>query len=209
MPQEVSKIKSTKSSSSEGAKNISGSQSKIKEKVEGSRLGQRESAYNDVELLMEWRAPGRPFKKHTGEYFINIFLITVAIEIIVFLFHMYLLMLVILSLAFFAFALAIVPPHIFYYKITTEGIRIEDSFFIWDELYDFYITKQEGMEVVRVRTKAYIPGELVLMLGDMSTVEIKRALLNFLPFRDYVEPTFTQKAGDWLEKNFPLERTAK
>jgi hypothetical protein len=116
-------------------------------------------------------------------------------------------MLVILSLAFLAFALAIVPPHIFYYKITSEGIRIEDSFFIWDELYDFYFTKHNGIEVVKIGTKAYVPGELTIILGDITAQQIKAALLPFLPFREYVHPTFTQKAGDWLEKNFPLEKS--
>lgn len=167
-----------------------------------------EPLYHDIQTLLSWHALGRPFKKHSKEYFINIFLIVTAVEVIIFLFHMYLLMLVILSLAFLAFTLAIVPPHMFYYKITSEGIRIEDSFFIWDELYDFYFTKHNGVDVVKIGTKSYIPGELTLMLGDITPQQIKTAILPFLPFREYVRPTFTQKAGDWLEKNFPLEKSS-
>jgi hypothetical protein len=162
--------------------------------------------YNDVRTLLSWRAPGRPFKHHSKEYFVNVFLIAVAIEIIVFLFHMYLLMLVILALVFLAFALAIVPPHAFYYKITSEGVRVEDNFFIWDELYDFYLFKHNGVEVVKVRTKTYFPGEITLMLGEMTANQVKGVMLNFLPFREYVKPGFLQKAGDWLEKSFPLEK---
>lgn len=169
---------------------------------------QEEQSYHDVKTLLSWHAPGRPFKKHSKEYFINIFLIMTAVEVIIFLFHMYLLMLVVLSLAFLAFALAIVPPHVFYYKITSEGVRIEDSFFIWEELYDFYFTKHDGIEVVKIGTKAYIPGELTLILGEITPQQIKRAILPYLPFREYVRPTYTQKAGDWLEKNFPLEKSS-
>lgn len=168
-----------------------------------------EHPYHDIKTLLSWHAPGRPFKKHSKEYFINIFLIMTAVEVIIFLFHMYLLMLVVLSLAFLAFALAIVPPHMFYYKITSEGVRIEDGFFIWEELYDFYFAKHDGIEVVKIGTKAYIPGELTLMLGDITPQQIKTALLPYLPFREYVRPTFTQKAGDWLEKNFPLEKSSR
>jgi len=164
--------------------------------------------FHDVQLMLEWHALGRPFKEHSKEYFINIFLITVAIEIIVFLFHLYLLMLVIVALVFLAFALAVVPPHTFYYRVTSEGIRVEDSFFLWDELYDFYFIKHNGVEVVKIGTKAFFPGELTLMMGEITPSQIKRALLPFLPFREYVNPSFTQKAGDWLEKNFPLEKTA-
>lgn len=165
-------------------------------------------AYDDVVTLLAWHAPGRPYRKHSLEYFVNIFLITVAVEIIVFLFHIEILMLVILSLAFFGVVMAIVPPHIFYYKLTSEGIRIEDAFFIWDELYDFYFEKHDGVDMIKVGTKSMYPGELTLMLGDMSPQQVKSAMIAFLPFREYVKPTFTQKAGDWLGKNFPLEKAA-
>ncbi|MBU4015977.1 hypothetical protein KJ980_03305 [Patescibacteria group bacterium] len=165
-----------------------------------------EHSYHDVRTLLSWHAPGRPFKRHAKEYFINIFLIMTAVEVIIFLFHEYTLMLVVLSLVFLAFSLALVPPHIFYYKITSEGIRIEDNVFIWEELYDFYFAKHNGIDVVKIGTKAYIPGELTIILGEITSQQIKTALLPYLPFREYVRPTFTQKAGDWLEKNFPLER---
>ena len=161
---------------------------------------------NDVITLLSWHAPGRPYKKRSREFYVNSLLIVIAVEIILFLFHEYLLMLVVFALAFLAFALAIVPPHNYYYRISSEGIRIEDTYFIWDELYDFYFMQQHGQEILHVRTKAYIPGELMLILGDIPTAQVKAALIPFLPFREYVEPTWVDKAGNWLEKNFPLER---
>lgn len=162
---------------------------------------------HEVKTYLSWNAPGRPYKRRTKEYFINSFLITMAVEIILFLFSQYLLMLVVFSLAFLAFALAAVPPHMFYYKISSEGIRVEDHYFIWDELYDFYFMKRQGADVLHVRTRAYLPGELTIVLGDVPITQVKNVLLPFLPYREYVEPTFMEKAGDWLEKNFPLERT--
>jgi hypothetical protein len=165
--------------------------------------------YPDVSTILSWHAPGRPFKKHSKEYFINGFLILTAVEIIAFLiFHDLYLSSAIFSVAFLWFALSIVPPHVFYYKITSEGVRIENSFFIWEELYDFYFTKHHGIDVVKIETNAYIPGELTLVLGDITIQHMKEALLPFLPFREFVSPTFTQKAGDWLEKNFPLEKSS-
>jgi hypothetical protein len=161
---------------------------------------------HEVKTYLSWHAPGRPYRKRSKEYFTNSFLITVAVEIILFLFSQYLLMLVVFSLAFLAFALAIVPPHLFYYKISSEGIQVEDNFFIWEELYDFYFMKRHGVDVMHVRTKAYLPGELTIVLGDIPTEQVKAVMLPFLPYREHVEPTFMEKAGDWLEKNFPLER---
>ena len=161
---------------------------------------------NDVKTILAWHAPGRPYKKRSFEFYFNSFLILMALEIILFLFSQYLLMLVAFSLAFLALALAVVPPHVFYYKISTEGILVEDHFFIWEELYDFYFLKHHGEEVLHIRTKAFFPGEITIILGDVPSRQIRSVLLHYLPFREYVKPTFTEKAGTWLERTFPLER---
>jgi hypothetical protein len=168
-----------------------------------------EETYDEIETYLSWHAPGRPYKKRTLEYYTNSLLITCAVEIILFLFSQYLLMVLVLSLIFLAFALAVVPPHRLYYRISSEGIRIEDHYFIWDELYDFYFIRQYGQDVLHIRTKDYFPGELIIVLGDMPTQQVKRVLIAFLPFREYVKPQFMEKAGNWLEKNFPLERATE
>jgi hypothetical protein len=162
---------------------------------------------HDVRVFLEWHAPGRPFIEHSREYFINGFLILIAVEIIVYLvFKDFFLMAAMFSLVFLWFALSYIPPHQFYYKITSEGIRIEDYFFIWDELYDFFFIEHHGKEVLYLTTKDYFPGELKVTLGDIPVEDVKRALLPFLPYREYVKPTFMEKSGNWLAKNFPLEK---
>jgi hypothetical protein len=154
---------------------------------------------------LEWTAPGRPFQKRTKQFYLTALLIMLLIEIILFLFSQYLLMVVIVSLVFVSFALATVPPKDFKYRISTEGIMVEDRFFLWKEMYDFYFKKVDGVETVHVRTQAYLPGELILTLSSVEKSEVKKALIPYLPFREYVKPTFMEKSGDWLGKNFPLE----
>jgi len=162
-----------------------------------------------VETILEWTAPGRPFKKKSRQYYLTSILIVVLVEIILFLFSQYMLMLVILSLLFVAFSLATVPPSDFKYRISSEGITIEDHFFLWQELYDFYFKKREGVDVVHVRTHSFIPGELTLTLGSTDREHVKSALLPYLPYRELVRSTFMEKSGDWLSKNFPLEKEVK
>lgn len=162
----------------------------------------------EVKTYLSWHAPGRPYQKHSIEYYTNAFLITMAIEIILFLFSQYLLMVLVLSLAFLTFALAFVPPHVFFYSISSEGVRIEDHYFIWDELYDFYFMENHGQDILHVRTKDYFPGEVTVVLGEVPAKQVKSILIHFLPFREYVKPTFMDKAGNWLAKNFPLEKPA-
>lgn len=160
---------------------------------------------NEVKTMLEWTAPGRPFKKRGKQYYLTAILIALLVEVILFLFSQYLLMLVVLSLLFVAFALSSVPPKNFTYRISNEGIMIEDSFFLWQELYDFYFRQRDKTETLHIRTQAFLPGELIITLGNEDREEIKHALLPFLPFREYVKPTFMDKAGDWLSKNFPLD----
>jgi hypothetical protein len=108
------------------------------------------------------------------------------------------------ALVFVSFALTSIPPKDFHYRISSEGIMIEDTFLLWKELYDFYF-KKEGVETLHVRTQAYLPGELIITLGNMDKEKVKNAILPYLPFREYVKPSFMEKSGDWLAKNFPLE----
>lgn len=155
-------------------------------------------------VSLEWTAPGRPFQKRSKQFYLTALLIMLLFEIIFFLFSQYLLMVVILALVFVAFALTSIPPKDFHYRISSEGIMIEDTFLLWKELYDFYF-KKEGIETLHVRTQAYLPGELIITLGNMDKEKIKNAILPYLPFREYVKPGFMEKSGNWLAKNFPLE----
>jgi len=167
---------------------------------------QRIHHQNTVETLLEWTAPGRPFRKRGRQYYLTGLLIALLVEIILFLFSQYMLMLLVASLLFVAFALVTVPPSDFKYRISTEGITVEDHFFLWQELYDFYFKKREGIDVVHIRTHSLIPGELTLTLGTLDREHIKSTLLHYLPYREVVRSTFMEKSGDWLARNFPLEK---
>jgi hypothetical protein len=115
-------------------------------------------------------------------------------------------MFVVLTLYFLSFALGSTPPQNFHYRISNQGIKIEDHFYIWDELYDFYFKTIEEMEVLVIRTKSLIPGELKITLGDVPSDHVRRVLVGYIPYREVIKPTFMEKSSDWLSKNFPLER---
>ncbi len=164
-----------------------------------------DSSLYELKTLLAWSAPGRPFQKKNREYFLNILIIMLLLEIILFLFSQYVLMALVLALVFLVYALNTVAPHDFHYKVTSEGLMVEDHFFLWQELYDFYFKTQNGVTTLIVGTKAWYPGELTLVLGNMHQEQVRDVLLHFLPYREYVKPTFMEKSASWLEKNFPLE----
>ncbi len=161
-----------------------------------------------VKTLLSWHAPGRPFKKRGKEFYINVLLIMLLTQVILFLFAQYMLMLVVFSLVFMAFALVTVPPAQFHYRISTEGLTVEDHFFLWQELYDFYFKRQYDMYTLHIRTHAFVPGEVIIPLSDMDKEHVKSVLIRYLPFREYIKPTFMEKTGDWLARNFPLDKTS-
>jgi hypothetical protein len=169
---------------------------------------EEENTTNEVKTLLSWKAPGRPFRKRGKQYYLTSLLIALLVEIILFLFGQYMLMLVVASLLFMAFALASVPPKDFHYRISTEGIMIEDHFFIWQELYDFYFKTHGNEDTLHVGVHGFFIGEITLTLREVNREHIKRIMLNYLPFREVVKSTFMEKAGEWLEKNFPLEKSS-
>ena len=162
---------------------------------------------HDVVSLLSWQGSGRPFQKKGKTYFATGLLIMLLVEIILFLFSEYMLMLVVVSFVFLAFVLASIPPRDFHYRLSSEGIMVEDHFYLWQELYDFYFKKVNGVMVMHVRTHFLIPGELVITLGDISPAHVKSVVLPYLPYREYVKPTFMEKSSQWLVNNFPLEKT--
>ncbi len=161
--------------------------------------------YNDVRTFLSWTAPGRPFSKKGRQFYATVILLMMLCQIIFFLLSWYELMVVVLALVFLAIVLYTIPPKDFHYKITSEGIRVEDHFYIWSELYDFYFKKVDNTDTLIIRTEVMLPGELKMTLGDISREHVRRILVNFLPYREYVRPTFVEQSADWLSRNFPLE----
>lgn len=168
---------------------------------------ERDTAGNKYfpKTLLSWHAPGRPYKKRGKQFFGTSILLALLIEIILFLFGQYLLMLVVASLVFLSFSFVLVPPKDFHYKITTEGLMVEDHFYLWQELYEFYFRRREGIEILMVRTKAMFPGELSITLGEMDKPHVIQVMAPYLAYREYIKPTTMEKSADWLVKTFPLE----
>ena len=146
--------------------------------------------HHDVKTLLSWSAPGRPFKKRGKQFYMTALLIAFLLEVILFLFSQYLFMFVIASLVFLGFAFASVPPKNFHYRISNQGITLEDHFYLWDELYDFYFKRREGEDILHVRTAAFFPGALVISLGDIHRDQVKQAILPYLPYTKLIKPTF-------------------
>lgn len=181
----------------------------LPQQPESSETQQVEQQYSQLRTLLSWSAPGRPFERKTKQYFLNMILIVLLIQVILFLFSQYALMVLVAALVFLAYALGTVSPHDFHFKVTTEGVMVEDHFYLWEELYDFYFKKQHNQDVLIIGTKAWVPGELTVVLGDIHKEQVRDILIPYLPYREFVKPTFMEKSSTWLERNFPLDKPLK
>lgn len=162
----------------------------------------------EIKTLLEWDAPSRMYRKRNKEYYVNILLLVLACETILFLFSQYVFMLVVLSLGFLMYSFAVTPPDTVRCRLSTEGVAVGEHFYLWQELYDFYFKKRNGFETVHLRTKAFLPGELILLLGEVTKEQMKNTLLPYLPYREVVRQSMSEKAGDWISRTFPLDRHA-
>ena len=164
--------------------------------------------YNQVKTVLSWSAHGRPYIPRGRQFYMTALLITFLIAVILFLFSQYLLMVLVAALVFMGFAFSLIPPRNFHYRMSTEGVTIEDHFYLWRELYDFYFKRKEDVDFLHIRTEDMFPGELIISLGDMHRDQVIKAILPYLPYREVIKPTFMERSGEWLYKNFPLEKNS-
>lgn len=85
----------------------------------------------EIRTLLSWQAPARPFRKKDRSYYTTLAVIVILLVLILLLAKEFLLIATILSLAFVAYVLAFVPPNHIQYRISTQGITINEDFYFW------------------------------------------------------------------------------
>lgn len=157
-----------------------------------------------TKVLLEWRAPARPFKKRDREYFTTIGAIVFLLAVILLFLKEWLLIAVMVALAFVSYVLASVPPGEVKYVLTNKGIRIAGKFYPWENLHRFWFAKKWDQRKVVIELKTGFPGRLFLMLGDKEKEEIKKVLIKYLE-QEKPELSLVDNAAKWLSKKVPLE----
>lgn len=176
-------------------------------------LSPKLSEAGEVKTLFSWIAAARPFRKKDRSYYTTIAIIVVLLVLIALLIKEFLLIGALLSLAFVAYVLAFVPPNDVTYKISTQGVTIEDHFWFWHELDSFWFKEKEGHRVLYIQTKVRFPGQLMLVLGPSTSSgqgdeeEVKKEVAKFLPFQELPKMSLIDKWAEGLQKHFPLENT--
>lgn len=156
------------------------------------------------EIIFEWQAPSRPFKKRDRQYYTTIVMIVFLISLILFFAGQFLPIAVVIAIGFLSYVLASVPPDMVTNKITTYGIRMENDLHYWEELTRFWFEQKYGYQTLHMETTRF-PGRIVMLLGNEKKEIFSQILSEVLP-EQIPEPTMLDKASDWLQKTFPLEK---
>lgn len=156
------------------------------------------------EVILEWTAPSRPFKKREKKYFSTILIIAALISLILFFAGQVLPVAVVFAIVFLVYVLSVTPPREVINKITTYGVRVEDALYYWQELGRFWFTEQFDDVVLNIETVRF-PWRITLLLPDNIDKEDMRILLSEVLLNQQPKPTLYEKWADWLKEKVPLD----
>ena len=161
----------------------------------------------EVETLLSWEGPSRPFRKKDRSFYTTLAIIVTLLVLILFLASEFLLIGTILALTFVSYVLAFIPPNRVKYKVSTQGITIGEDFYFWHFLDSFWFKDKEGSKVLHIQTLFRFPAQLMLVLEGIEEEKVKKTVARFLPFHESPHKSMMEKWSEGLQKHFPLENT--
>lgn len=164
---------------------------------------------NPFQVLHEWRAANRPFRKKDRSYFTTVAVLVVVFSPFAFIFGGVPLFLALMALGFVSYVFNLVPPEEVMYRLSTQGITVDDQFYHWNELDSFWLAKKDSAKVLHILTHLNFPGMLMLVVPDEMEDKVTRICARYLPFREIPPKSFVEKAAESLQKHFPLENVSK
>lgn len=158
-----------------------------------------------IKTFITWQAPARPYRKKSRSFYTTVAVLVVLISLIALLAGQIMLLGAVLAFVFLVYVLNFTEPHQVSYKITSQGITVEDHFYHWQELDSFWFDQKEGFPILHILTHLKFPGMLILVLEPGMEEKLKRICVKYLPYHEIAPKTFIDRWSDSLQKHFPLE----
>ncbi|MCB9813273.1 MAG: hypothetical protein H6772_02600 [Pseudomonadales bacterium] len=155
------------------------------------------------EVIFEWKATSRPFKKRNKQYHTTVITIALLLSLILFFAGQILTIAVVISVVFLGYVMSTIPPHEIENKLTNYGIRTENNLYYWEELGRFWFEKKFDETLLFVEV-ARFPHRLTLVLGEASEDTLTEILSEVL-LKQKPALTSTEKFAIWLKKKVPLD----
>ncbi len=158
-----------------------------------------------IKVLLSWKAPARPFKKQSREYFTTIGAMIFLIALILVFLKEFLLIGAILALFFIVYVLSTVKPEEITHKINNRGIATGKKTYKWEQLGRFWFSEKWGNQLLNIENFFGLPARLTLLLGATPKEKVKKVLEEYL-ISEKPEKNFVDRASEWISKKVPLEK---
>lgn len=155
------------------------------------------------EVLLEWQAPSRPFKKHNRQFYTTIGVIVMLIALILFFAGQVLPVAVVLAVAFLSYVINTTQPGMVVYQLTNYGIRIEKTLYYWEEMGRFWFTQKYGQDMIHIEV-AQFPNRITMLLGEMKKEDFE-AIFSEILLHQEPPPTAYEKGAKWLHDKIPID----
>lgn len=155
------------------------------------------------EVLFEWKAPSRPFKRQSRQFYTTIGVIALLIGLILFFAGQIIPVAVVFAVIFLAYIMYSTPPSIVVHKLTTYGIRIEDTLYYWNEMGRFWFTEKYNEPLLNIEIDRF-PNRLFILLGSVEK-EAMSNLLDAILLQEQPPPSAYEKAAKWLQDKIPID----
>lgn len=165
----------------------------------------KEPKPDQKDVLLSWTAPARPFKKRDKTYYqTSVALAFLLIAILLFI-KEWLLIGLVLAIFFVAYGLSSIEPPKIKMQITKKGLWMEDEFYKFLEMTEYWFEKKLEQEVLVLVLPMEPPGRVDVVIAENLQERIDNILREKLVFREKPLKTFVDKASGWLSSKVPLE----
>lgn len=154
-------------------------------------------------VLLEWRAAVRPFKRRTRQFWATAMTMGFLVGLIFFFIEGWMPVAVIIAFLFLLYVRSSVPPEEIVVQMTTRGIKVGETKYLWREMVRFWFSEQWGQRLINIDIMR-LPGRLVFLLGEAKEEEVREAVSKYLPYEE-AKPTWVDRAATWVGKKLPME----
>lgn len=178
----------------------------VKERtLTSEELDTKHQAALDSKSIISWRSPVRVYKARSRKYFVKVLMYASVLILAAIAFGEFYLVGVIIALVFVTFVLALAAPENIEHKITNMGVISGGKAFLWEELDSFWFDKKGDDRILVIRTKAHLPGKLIILLTTVSERTLLDLLEKHLHFHHGPVHTSLDKWAMWLQERVNLE----
>jgi hypothetical protein len=147
-------------------------------------------------VLFSWQGPSKIEKKKRKNETAQLILFAVILILILFLLQEILLGVVVIVFAFLYIVFEASPPMLLSYQITTIGLKVEDKYYYWQQLSQFWFEERNETRVLHLRNLYPHLQIMKLIIHPDDEAEIKNTLGKYLLYKKPQQTTWEK----WLKR---------